>query len=712
MAASRLHFDTETFSDIPIKRGHHAYFQSPASEIMTAQWAMDDEDVTVEDYTEIRRDGSVRILQPSEELLYALKHADEVVIHNAPFDLAAIDYCWGVRVDIRRVHDTMAQAMSHGLPGSLGKLCEIMGVAEDEAKVEGGQKLIRLFCMPQPKSFKLRRATKATHPDKWAEFLRYAEMDIPSMRALRKKLPMWNYRDTNTHNERSLWELDYRSNRRGFKVDVDLARKAIAATKDEKEVLKEQAQALTNGEVEKASKRDQFLLHVFVEYGVYLPDLKKDTLERQLENPDIPDALKQLIRVRLADTTTSTAKYTALINSVSEHDDCLRGTTAFCGALRTGRWGGRIFQPQNLPRPDMEHEEIEQAIAALQAGVLDLTFPNVMKALSNILRGLIVARPGKKIVAADLEQIESRVAAWLVGEQWKLDAMAEYDSGEGFDNYVWAFSKAFGVTPEAVIEDKKRNGWWRQVGKVMELAQQYEGGVGAWLAFAMVYRLDLDKLAEEAWPRLPSAARAQAEVMWDWRKKKRLTDFGLSRKTFVVIEAFKSLWRTAHPAFTAYWPALGEGAIRAVQNPGEYVDVGPITFHKHKAWLRMILPSGRMLCYPSPRIETKNGKETLTYLGVNQYTRQWQRISTYGGKLFENAVQATARDVMAHNMPAIELAGYEILLTVHDEVITETPENSSFTSEKLCEILARNPPWLPGCPLAAGGFEAQRYRKD
>lgn len=711
---NRLLIDTETFSDIPLKRGHAAYFEG-RSEIMVAQWAPFDygdiDDIRVEDLTRIRRDGSVDILDPSDELLRAIEDADEIIIQNSAFDRSALSACWGVDIPVEKVHDTMVRAMAHSLPGSMDKLCDIMGVDAAEAKDKEGNRLIQLFCKPRPAKMKLRRATKATHPEEWAAFLHYARMDIPPMRALYDKLPRWNYRDTNQHQELSLWRLDQKINQRGFRVDVDLARKAVRQIEREQKRLAAKTRELTNDEVEKATKRDDMLVHIFVEYGVYLPDLKKDTLERQLENPELPDALKQLIRVRLATNTSSTAKYKALLLSATKKGE-LKGTTAFCGALRTGRWSGRLFQPQNLMRPDMEHADIERAIEALQAEALDLVADDVMRALANILRGLIIARPGMKLVCADLEQIESRAGAWLVGEQWKLDAMADYDAGNGFDNYVWAFAKAWGVTPEAVVEDKKRNGWWRQVGKVMELAQQYEGGVGAWLAFAMVYRLKLNELAEDAYPRLPRKARDQAEIMWDWRVKKRLTTFGLDRRTFVVIEAFKSLWREAHPATSSYWKQLQDAAFEAVRYPGTEFEARKLAFEKKGAWLRMILPSGRVLCYPSPKIRTVQGKEQLSYLGVNQYTRQWQRISTYGGKLFENADQAVSRDVMAYHMPEIEDAGYRILLTVHDEVITEAPDNQAFTSSHLCAMLAANPPWLRGCPLAAGGFEAPRYRKD
>jgi len=707
-----LFFDTETFSDVPIRRGHHAYFESPRAQVMIALWAWDDGPVQVEDLTKAYADGRVDVRPPSDELAEALETAPKVIMHNSPFDRTAARLLWGIDVPVERVEDTMAHAMAHSLPGSLGKLCEIMGVDADEAKDDEGMDLIRLFCMPRPKNHKLRRANKLTHPEEWQRFChKYGPGDITSMRALRRKMPNWNYRDTNLHRELSLWRLDQRSNDRGFLVDTHLAKNAIETIAREQKRLAAETHEITGGEVEKATKRDDLLNHIFIEYGLYLPDLKKDTLERRLEDPELPDALKQLLRVRLATSTTSTAKYTALERSVSR-DGRLRGTTVFCGALRTGRWGGRLFQPQNLPRPDMKPEEILAAIEALQANCLDLVTSEVMRSLSNILRGLIIASPGKLLYASDLEQIESRAAAWLAQEQWKLDSIAEYDAGGGFDNYVWAYAKAFGVTPESVLEDKKRNGTQRQVGKVMELADGYEGGVGAALAFAMVYRLNLDQIAEEAYPRLPKAARDKAEIMWDWRQKKRLTVFGLERRTFVVWEAFKILWREAHPQISSYWGLVQDAAFEAVRFPKAEIECRNLAFEKRGAWLRMILPSGRVLCYPSPRIEDVKGKETLTYLGVNQYSRKWQRIGTYGGKLFENATQAVARDVMAHNMPAIEDAGFEILLTVHDEVITEAPIKRGLTAGQLSAILAKNPPWFQGCPLAAGGFEADRYRKD
>lgn len=692
-----LFYDTETFSPVPIRHGHHAYAEQ--AEIMVAAWAIGDGPVTVEDYTDGR--------MPSDALWAALTDPKRpVVMHNSPFDRAVTRHAWGIDLDVRRVHDTMTRAMAHSLPGSLGKLCEIMGVGEENAKQDGNA-LIQLFCKPLPKNQKLRRATKFTHPEKWAEFLSYAGSDILSMRELYyDKLPIWNYRDTNQHQELSLWRLDQAINDRGFQADIELAEGAIAAATKEQAELKRRAQELTGGAVESATKRDAMLAHILAEFGVDLPDMKKDTLERRIEDPELPDGLRQLLRVRLAATTTSTAKYRAVVRSASS-DGRLRGTLAFAGALRTARWSGRLFQPQNLPRPQLKQPMIEAGIEALKAGCLDLVTNEPMTFMRDALRGMIIAKPGHNIASSDLKNIEGRVAAWLAGEQWKLDAFAAIDEDPSLpDMYKRAYAKSFGIEPEDVDDGDQR-----QVGKVQELALQYEGGVGAFLSFAAVYRLDLEAMARDAYKSLPEKVKTQAEIMLGWRKKKKLTTYGLSDKAFVVCESFKAMWRAAHAEISSYWGELDAAAKEAVRYPGRRVECRKLVFIRNGAWLRMILPSGRALCYPAPKIEIKKGKEVLTYAGVNQYTRKWSRISTYGGKLFENATQATARDVMAYNMPRIEHAGFPIILTVHDDVITEPVDNPRLTSDYLSSLLATNPPWLEGCPLAAEGFVAKRYRK-
>jgi DNA polymerase len=318
------------------------------------------------------------------------------------------------------------------------------------------------------------------------------------------------------------------------------------------------------------------------------------------------------------------------------------------------------------------------------------------------MRGSIIASPGKVLAVSDLSNIEGRVAAWLAGEEWKLDAFRAYDKGEGPDLYIAAYAKAFRVSTDSV--DKQQ----RQVGKVMELALQYEGGVGAFVTFAMVYRLNLDDLADVAWPVIPEAVKERANANLVWAKKSKRSMLGLSDRTWLVCEALKLLWRDAHPAIGGIWKPLQQACVRAVETK-ETTILGKMTVQMRGNWLTIKMPSGRSLSYPGPTVSEKG---VLSYYGVHQYTRRWQLLSTYGGKIFENATQFVARDVMAANMPRIENAGFDLLLSVHDELITETEDTGQPVDNKLSLLLATRPHWAPDLPLSAGGFTAPRYRKD
>ena len=325
-----------------------------------------------------------------------------------------------------------------------------------------------------------------------------------------------------------------------------------------------------------------------------------------------------------------------------------------------------------------------------------------MELAANAMRGAIVAPPGRKLVIADLSNIEGRMLAWLAGETWKLQAFSDYDAGIGADLYILAFARAFNLTPEQVAK------WQRQIGKVMELALGYEGGVAAFLTFAAVYQMDLEALADAVHRTAPKDQLARAYSIHEWAMKKH-RGLGLPQSIYVACEALKNMWREAHPATHALWTAAKEVVENAIRHPGSTFDIGAhLKARVDGDWLRIRLPSGRYLCYLRPKIEG----DQITYMGVNQYTRQWGRIKTYGGKLIENATQAAARDVLAANMQAVEQAGYEIVLTVHDELLTETPDTDEFSSDELAALMSAVPAWATGLPLAAAGFETTRYRKD
>ena len=697
----KLYGDTETFSATPIQHGTYRYAAN--AEVMLFPYAIDNGPVQCWDVT---------TGEPCpRDLAYALSWPEfDVVFHNAMFDRAVLrfampQYC----PTLDRWHCTMVKALSCSLPGSLDALGEVLGLPQDTRKLKTGNKLIQLFCKPQPEKSKSRRATRETHPGEWEQFIAYAKADVEAMRKIDQQLPNWNYRGF----ELAMWRLDQQINDRGVCMDIDLARTAIAAVDQEQQRLAAKTKKLTNYDAEtgegvaSATQRDALLEHILAEYSFVLPDMRASTIEKFLESgyhgasSDLPEALRELLLVRLQSTTTSTSKYKRVINGVNV-DGRLRGLLQFNGASRTGRWSGRTFQPQNLPRPSMTQKDIEYSIDAFKGGVADLLLPDVMAAASSALRGVIVAPKGRKLVVSDLSNIEGRDQAWLAGEDWKLKAFEDFDAGTGHDLYKLAYAKSFGVAPETVTKDQ------RQKGKVQELALGYQGGVGAFVTFAAGYGIDLDQMAKDAWDSLPDDLRYQALDFWAWCQKENRPTHGLSKEVFVTCDTFKRAWRHAHEAISAYWPQLENAAICAVQNTGQQFAVRELTIERVNHWLRVTLPSGRALCYPRPQV--KDNK--LSYEGVNQYSRKWCRLSTYGGKLFENVCQAVARDVMVAAMPHIEEAGYSIILTVHDEVICEAPDREEFNAKHLSALLAAGAPWSQGMPLAAGGFEGYRYRKD
>jgi DNA polymerase len=649
-----LWVDLETYCEVPISNGTHAYAEQ--AEVILTQYAIDEGEPVV-------KEG----LAP--ELPQLIDMADAVWICSKDgFDRIILKY-QGIEIPLEKCFDVATQALCHGLPAGLDKLGKIMGLPEELQKKDG-KALIQLFCKPRPKNAKLRRATKETHPVEWARFVEYGGSDILAMREVQRKLPRINYPDR----EHQLWCLNERINDRGMRVDLGLARAAITTVAEAKKIMDERTQEITDDRLRSTTQRDQLLQLALADYGVSLPDMQASTIERRLEDPDLPAGLRELLALRLQTSTTSNAKYNRLLKAVSS-DGRLRGALQFSGAARTKRWSGKVFQPQNLPRPDMPADDIELGIAAILAGGAHLVWDEPIKLCSNAIRGCIVAGEGKKLVVSDLAQVEARVLPWLAGEAWKLEAFAAYDRGEAPDNYVMAYSRGFNVEPFLVGKHE------RQIGKVSELSCGYGGAYSAWASMGALYGFELPR-----------------------------------HQVNEIVNA----WRLAHPAIcdwdTGLWKQLDDAARHAIQNPGKTYAAGEhIRFERWREWLRMQLPSGGFLNYAAPAIiedPKRPGETCVSYMGVNNYTKKWERLTTYGGKLSADATQATAREIMAENLPRIEQTGYLPVLLVHDEVVTETPDDTAFTVDELNTKLARQPEWAKGLPLAAGGFEAYRYRKE
>ena len=679
-----LYLDLETYSATKLTvHGLHVY--AVDAEILLMAYAVND--------------GKVNVIEhPNTEVTKLLLDPDvQIVAHNAQFDRTILRHAWQMDTDVSRWHCTMARALAHSLPGGLGDLCQLFNLSDDQAKNKDGRRLISLFCSPQPANRKFDRATKDTHPEDWAAFVHYAAQDIVSMRELYKRLPTWNYKG----DELELWHLDQRVNDRGVAIDRELVNGALTAVEQEKKRLSEQAHKQTEGAVGSANQRDALLEHLVKQYGVTLPDLRTSTVERRIADPDLPEPVRELLRIRLAASMSSTAKFKKFKQCTSD-DGRLRGTLQFCGASRTGRWAGRLVQLQNIPRGTVSGAELKDGIEALKEGFADLMVSDINKLASSVLRGCIIAPKGKKLVVSDLSNIEGRVAVWLAGEDWKIKAFEQFDQGIGHDLYKLAYAQSFGIKADDVTKEQ------RQLGKIQELALGYGGSVGAFTAFANIYQVDLEDMARKLYPSLPADYVEKSIFWWNQLKKNKQSTYGLSRDVFVACDGIKRAWRHAHPNVVQYWADLNNTATKCINHPDHIGKAGKLRMQYHKGWLRIKLPSGRYLCYPNARLED----DQITYSGMNQYTRRWERLRTYGGKLFENLCQAVARDVLAYGMKVAELGGYAVVSSVHDELITEVDDVTQFNAAELSLLMATNPKWAKGLPLAAAGFESHRYRKD
>ena len=658
-----LYLDLETFGEEPITGGAHRYAEK--SEVLLVALAIDDAPVQVWDTQDA--------VNWREALTQAIGNADRVVIHNSAFDRTVLRHC-GVDLPVEKIDDTMVTALAHSLPGSLGQLCDVLGVPQDKSKDKAGRRYIQLFTKPCPKNWKIRRATRETHPDEWRGFVEYSRLDVDAMRHIHGRLPNWN----NTHGERHLWRLDQRINDRGVAIDLDLAQSAIRAFQRASGTLASRAAALTGGQVSSTTQRQRFIDYLREVRGFEAEDLTKATVESLLKDAELDPKVRELLEIRQQAAATSPAKYKVLIEATSS-DGRLRGTIQFCGAARTGRDAGRIFQPQNLPRsPDWFDGDVQEAtIEAFKHDCEDIIYDNVSERCAFAVRGALLAEPGNKLVIADLSNIEGRVLAWLAGEDWKIEAFKAYDRGEGPDLYKVTAGRILGKDPYEVTKSERQT-----QGKVPELAGGYGGGLGAYRKMGgdVFNAMDDDAIME-------------------------------------IVQA----WRKAHPATKRLWYAV-EGAVRsAVRSPDDMFEItygpwlrGLLRVDSAKGpddvgYVRIHLPSGRYLCYRNMHI---NEDGQLVYEGINQYTRKWELLETYYGKLVENIVQAVARDVFMTGMRKAEEAGYSVVLRVHDELVCEVPDDPAFTHEALAGMMADNPSWSVGLPLAAAGFEAHRYRKE
>ncbi len=613
-----LFADLETFSPLNLPQvGSFRYAED--CEILLWGYAIDNEPARVWDCT------NPQTKEMPEALAKALKEAQagerKIVWHNGMMFDTVVLAAHGYPIPLEMIVDTMVIAYQHGLPGALGDLCDVLRMPTDKAKDKDGKRLVQLFCKPQPECYKVRRHDRYTKPEDWIKFVNYCRLDVEAERELFKALPKWNC----TEWEHRLQVLDAEINRRGMQIDVDLAEAAVELSERNKKLLAEETQRQTNGEVGAATQRDALIDYMAREYGWKIDTMTKAELEKRVDDPSVPEPVRELLKLRLMSTKTSIQKFKALLRRVNK-DGRMRGGLQFRGASRTGRWSGRGFQGQNLARPTVSQDEIDFATKVLKQrdGTFECFYDDPSVILPNLLRGEIIAPSGKKLIVADYSNVEGRVLAWLAGEEWKLQAFRDFDAGHGHDLYKLAYAKAFGVKPEDVTKPQ------RQIGKVLELALGYGGGAPAFARFAKAYGIDLSDMAEYVKSTAPRAVWLEAVDGYPYFVEKNRTG-GLEREPFIACDVLKRLWRKSNPKIVQFWANVGQAVQKAIVSR-ESVRVGYVAFARTESFLVIRLPSGRLLCYPSPKTNPGVGKDSFTYMGVNQFSRKWEKIESYGAK--------------------------------------------------------------------------------
>lgn len=722
---SYLYLDFETFSEADLKKvGSYAYAEHPSTEVLICTYAFDDEPVQVWDCT----DGSDmpgdlhralrRLVKPNSRI--------KMVWHNGSmFDRLIMKHCWGFDIPVSNTIDTMIWAFRHALPGSLDALCEVLGVSANNAKDKRGKALIQRFSKPTPKNYKIRRYTAETHPDEWALFIKYAVSDITAMREVFHKLPRWG----NSEFEDRVLELDQLINDRGFKVDVALAEAAIEAVEKHKAQLQEEAQRKYGG-----SLTGNDFLPILRELAPAhrIHNAQKSTLNDLLADDDLPDDARTIIEMRLGAASTASTKYNPLLLGRSS-DDRRRGCIQYGGAKRTLRFAGKGFQPQNLARGYYHDEELDKGISALLKGRAHRRF-DVAKLTASTVRSCIIPEAGHKFVVADYSNVEGRGLAWLAGEDDLIEVFVN-----GVDVYKKLASTVFNVAYEDVTKDQ------RQIAKAMVLGLGYAGGVGAFVTFAKNLGLDLNDMTCTLDGTFPDHIWAATARGYEWARiqeakrpprpgeKDDRPSYILDKKVWRTCDALKRMYREANPAIVQFWRDIEDAAMAAIRNPGKEFTAGPrrVKFSRNVEtdnngnkvagwWLRMTLPSGRVMSYPGVGLSVsketdEDGKVStnvrIKYQGENQLTRQWGFQYTYSGKLVENCTQALCRDLLANALLNVEANGYPIVLHVHDEIICETPDTPEYTVAELERLMCELPEWAEGFPLVAEGQELKRYAK-
>lgn len=719
-------FETRSACDLR-KCGAHVYSEHPSTEVMCYAVKREAEPPKIwlppKFVLMLPRDHDLPLMS-LYELIKNLNEAKELEAHNAEFERAiwantcTKKYAWP-EPPVEKFRCSLAKCSMHALPRGLAQAGAALKLKIQ--KDDYGHRLMLKMCKPRKpnkaeKAELIKRGceVEATgrvippygaepyylwheKPEDLVRLAQYCLRDVDAEYAVSGAL------EDLPPAELKLWQLDQEINFRGIRVDQVAAQAFIDAIAAYEEKLLAEVRILTRGAV--STPRKVAVLRSWLEsQGVVAETLQKSTVAEILAQNDLSPEIRRVLEIRQQLGRASTAKYKAAILN-SSADGRARGMQLYHGA-GTGRFSGRKIQLQNLPRGTFK--DVEFCINATVEGGFDdyfsMMYGDIMGAAASCIRGTFIASPGHRLVSADYAAIEARVNAWLAGQQDIVQAF--YDNKK---LYELAASGIFGVPYESV--DKVQ----RQVGKVSELALGFQGGIGAYVSMARNYPdVDLEALPDFVFPSAPDDILERA-----WLNAKtylsRTTDCAVSLEAAAACDVIKQLWRQKRPMIVQLWYKLEEACLEAVKTPGKVFGYRSVRYKVDGNFLKCKLPSGRCLFYYSPGLQIKKTpwgkeKEVVTFWGVDSTTKKFVKQHLYGGLQCENCVQATARDIMVEGVFNVEDAGYPVVLTVHDELVSDV-KNGHGSLKEYEELMATVPSWAKGLPLKAEGWEGKRYRK-
>lgn len=667
---TKLFIDFETYCDLDIKKvGAYKYVNHPSFHPLCCAYAFEDEAIQLWKYpnhfpNRLLRAVTLTMTHPGKVYIYA---------HNAEFEWLVLDKLHFKNLNYKSFVDVMALAGTFGYPLSLDKFTKAVGLSH--GKTAGSTRLLNKLCKRQKKTAfnTTGKWTPQTAPKDFDRLYNYCINDVKIMRQAVKRLPQ----DKLSKFEQFVWGHTIKQNSRGVCIDIDTVKSIILVMQEFKKRSEYELQTATGGNVQtgkQVAKIKDFLWSI----GVQIPNLTVDTVDKWLNHDDpnsLPTEAIKVLELRKQLAHSSVAKFERMLEM--EVDSIIYGMLKYFGA-HTGRYAGTGVQLHNLPRASLGSDAaIEYAVALFNSSTYDHIknqYPDVNATASKLIRPMIIARPGHKLTVSDYTSIENVLLHWTADDKKTVKEFRDKK-----DQYKTFASSRFKVPYKEVTKKQ------RTYAKPCILGLGYGGSVNALLGIATAHGVSM------------TYKQAEAEVKF-YRYKK-------------------------YPKIPKLWYALYNKALDAVATGDVQVfwnDNVKIEFRYDNNYLKIKLPSGRTLWYPQAKLNyswtilVKGSPVQMTgkmsYMGVKN--GQWMRVKTHPGGLTENIIQAMARDILVYGAMCAEQADYPILFSVHDELISETKNDSTYNIKEFNKLICIRQSWAESLPLHAAGYESQRYKKD